>query len=178
MAKKKKDPFAVEIEYEIVSKSEMKRDMIELQELGERIVALPRKKAMELPISEMMKAAVRESDRVGKNEAMRRHMQYIGRLIRSEDIEAVRNALDLLDPSSEAYGRVTGQQEQWRTRLINDPDALNDFIEQFPTVDRQHLRGLIRNATKEISGESPKPGSNYKNLFKAIKEQYNQKDDD
>jgi ribosome-associated protein len=178
MARKKKDPFAEEIEYEIVSKSEMKRDMIELQELGERIVALPRKKAMELPISEMMKAAIREADRVGKNEAMRRHMQYIGRLIRSEDIDAVREALDLLDPSSEAYGRVTGQQEQWRTRLIKDPAALNEFIEQFPTVDRQHLRVLIRNATKEMSSEPPKPGSNYKNLFKTIKEQYNQKEDD
>ncbi len=177
MAKKKKDPFAEEIEYEIVSKSEMKRDMIKLQEMGERIVALPRKKAMELPLSEMMKAAVREADRVGKNEAMRRHMQYIGRLIRSEDIEAIQEALDLLDPSTEAYGRVTGQQEQWRTRLITDPTALNDFIEMFPQVDRQNLRTLIRNATKEMSTEPPKPGSNYKNLFKAIKEQYNAKED-
>jgi ribosome-associated protein len=132
---------------------------------------------MELPLSEMMKAAVRESDRVGKNEAMRRHMQYIGRLIRSEDIEAIQEALDLLDPSTEAYGRVTGQQEQWRTRLITDPNALNDFIEMFPQVDRQNLRTLIRNATKEMSTEPPKPGSNYKNLFKAIKEQYNAKED-
>lgn len=177
MAKKKKDPFAEEIEYEIVSKSEMKRDMIKLQEIGERIVALPRKKAMELPLSEVMKAAVREADRVGKNEAMRRHMQYIGKLIRSEDIEAIQEALDLLDPSTEAYGRVTGQQEQWRTRLITDPAALNDFIEMFPQVDRQNLRTLIRNASKEMSSEPPKPGNNYKNLFKAIKEQYNQKDD-
>jgi ribosome-associated protein len=177
MAKKKKDPFAEPIEYEIVSKSEMKRDMIELQELGERIVALPIKKSMELPLSEMMKAAVRETDRVGKNEAMRRHMQYIGRLIRSEDIPAVREALDLLDPSTESYGRVTGQQEQWRTRLVKDPDAIIDFIAQFPTVNRQHMRTLIRNAAKEMSGEQPKPGSNYKNLFKAIKEQYNVKED-
>lgn len=173
MARKKKDPFAAEIEYEIVSKSEMKRDMIELQELGERIVALPRVKAMELPLSEVMKAAVREADRVGKNEAMRRHMQYIGKIIRSEDIEAIREAIDLLDPSTEAYGRVTGQQEQWRTRLIKDPDALNQFIEQFPDVDRQHLRVLIRNATKEMSSEPPRPGSNFKSLFKVIKEQYN-----
>jgi ribosome-associated protein len=177
MAKKKKDPFAEEIEYEIVSKSEMKRDMIELQELGERIIALPLKKSMELPLSEMMKAAVRETERVGKNEAMRRHMQYIGRLIRSEDIAEIREALDLLDPSSQSYGRVTGQQEQWRTRLIKDPASINEFIEQFPTVDRQHLRQLIRNATKEMASEPPKPGSNYKNLFKAIKEQYNQKED-
>ena len=108
---------------------------------------------------------------------MRRHMQYIGKLIRSEDIEAIQEALDLLDPSTEAYGRVTGQQEQWRTRLITDPTALNDFIEMFPQVDRQNLRTLIRNAEKEMSSEPPKPGSNYKNLFKLIKEQYNQKDD-
>jgi ribosome-associated protein len=177
MARKKKDPFEEEIEYELVSKSEMKRDMIELQELGERILALPRQKAYGLPLSETMMAAIREADRVGKNEAMRRHMQYIGKLIRSEDIDAIREALDLLDPSSEAYGRVTGQQEQWRTRLIKDPNALNEFIEEYPNVDRQHLRTLIRNAAKEMNSEPPKPGSNYKNLFKAIKEQYNQDDE-
>jgi ribosome-associated protein len=44
-------------------------------------------------------------------------------------------------------------------------------------VNRQHLRTLIRNAAKEMSTEPPKAGSNYKNLFQAIKEQYNQKDD-
>lgn len=172
MGRKKKDPFEEEIEWEIVSKSEMKRDMTALQKLGERVLALSKAKRAKVPLSETMLAAIREMDRIDKNEAKRRHLQYIGKVMRSEDEEGIRKALDLMDTSSEAYGRIQKQQEQWRTRLISDDKALNAFIEKFPDVDRQQLRQLVRNASKEMSTEPPKPGTHYKKLFKCIKEQY------
>ena len=90
--------------------------------------------------------------------------------MRSEDIDAIQEALDLLDPSSEAYGRIIRQQEQWRARLIEDNQALNEFIDTYPQVDRQQLRNLVRNAQKEMKSEPPKPGASYKKLFQFIKE--------
>jgi len=172
MGRKKPDPFEEEIEWEIVSKSEMKRDMTELQKLGEQILELSKAKQAKLPLSDRMLAAIDEYHRIGKNEAKRRHLQYVGKVMRDEDDEAIREALELLDPSSEAYGRIQKQQEQWRTRLVSDTNAMNQFIEQFPQVDRQQLRTLVRNASKEMNSEPPKPGSNFKKLFKFIKEQY------
>jgi ribosome-associated protein len=76
----------------------------------------------------------------------------------------------MLNPSSEAFGRRSGQLEQWRTRLIDDNDAMKSFLDEYPNVDRQQLRNMVRNAQKEMHSEPPKPGTSYKKLFQMIKE--------
>ena len=158
---------------DFVSKSELKREAQRFQDLGKTLTELPNNKWKELPISENLYNALVENARLKQNEAKRRHLQYIGKVMRNEDCEAIQDALDLLDPSSEAYGRRIRQQELWRTRLVSDPNGLNAFIEEHPTVDRQQLRNLVRNAQKEMSSEPPKPGTSYKKLFQLIKEYTN-----
>lgn len=168
---KKQQPFDdQDSEYELVSKSEMKREMERLQELGKRLTELNPAQWQGLSISETLLAALAESKRLKNHEAKRRHLQYIGKLMRSEDEETIQYQVDLLDPSSEAFGRRTGQMEKWRERLIKDAKAMNAFIDEYPDVDRQHLRNLVRNASKEMAGDEPKPGSGYKKLFQFIKE--------
>lgn len=154
-----------------ISKSELKREAHRHQDLGKRLTELNASKWKELPITETLFNALVENARLKQHEAKRRHMQYIGRLMRDEDVDAIQARIDLFDPSSEAYGRRIRQQELWRTRLVNDANALNAFIEEFPEVDRQALRNLVRNAQKEMSTEPPKPGTGYKKLFQFIKDQ-------
>ena len=170
MSKKHDSTDQTDIEYEIVSKSEMKREMERLQQLGKRLTELNTGQWQTLTISDVLHAALVESKRLKNHEAKRRHMQYIGKLMRDENWELIQQQVDLLDPSSEAYGRRIGQMEKWRERLIKDPKAMNAFIDEYPDVDRQHLRNLIRNASKEMSSEPAKPGSGYKKLFQFIKE--------
>lgn len=132
------------------SKSQIKREMHALQEMGKRICELPKKQLAVLPISETMREAVAEWDRISKNEAKRRHLQYVGKVMRTEDADAIQEALDLLDPSSDAFNRILHQQEKWRDRLISEGnEALTQFVDAFPATDMQHLRQLIRNAAKE-----------------------------
>lgn len=156
-------------EFEIVSKSEIKREMHRFQKLGEKLCLLKPEQWKALPISEHLHLALEESLRIKKNEAKRRHMQYIGKLMREQDIDAIQAQLDLSDPSSEAYARKVNIQENWRDKLIKSDDALNQFISKHPEVDRQHLRNLVRNARKELQTEPPKPSSGYKKLFQYIK---------
>lgn len=162
-----------EEEIEFVSKSEMKREMHRFQKLGERLCALKPNDWQALPISEHLHLALEESLRIKKNEAKRRHMQYIGKLMREQDIDAIQAHLDLSDPSSAAYARKVNIQENWREKLIKSDEALNQFIREHPNTDRQHLRSLIRNARKEMQAEPPKPASGYKKLFQYIKTQLN-----
>ena len=132
------------------SKSQVKREMHALQELGKRVCELPKKQLAEMPITETMIEAVAEWNRISNKEARRRHLQYVGKVMRTEDAEAIQEALDFLDPSSDAYNRVLHQQEKWRERLIDEGnDALTEFVDAFPESDMQHLRQLIRNAAKE-----------------------------
>lgn len=153
-----------------VSKSELKREMLRYQVLGEKLCELPTNRWPKLPISETLRIAMEESRRITKHEARRRHFQYIGKVMRNEDIDAINIALDMMDPSSELYGRRIRQQELWRTRLVERSEALNEFIEEYPFIDRQILRNLVRNAQKEMQQTPPKPGTNYKKLFQLIRQ--------
>lgn len=166
---KKKPITVLDDEIEIISKSEQKREAHRLHALGKMLTEMPKSKWDELPISDTLRQALVENARLTQHEAKRRHLQFIGKVMRDEDLEALQAKLDLLDPSSEAHGRILKQAEMWRTRLV-EQDGLNDFIEQFPQVDRQTLRNLVRNAQKEVSSEPPKPGTNYKKLFQLVKD--------
>jgi len=155
---------------DFVSKSELKREMERFQKFGETLCDMSPSQWGKLPISGVLMEALEESRRIKKHEARRRHFQYIGKLMRDEDIDALQEAVDLLDPSSEAYGRKIRQLEQWRTRLVADGKALNEFLSTYPECDRQQLRNLVRNAQKEMQSEPPKPGTSYKKLFQLIKD--------
>jgi len=145
-------------EYSGPSKSQVKREMHALQELGKRICELPKKQLKLLPLSVTMVEAVEEWDRIKKNEAKRRHLQYVGKVMRSEDIEAIQQALDKQDPSTDEYNRILHIQEKWRDRLITEgKTALSDFCEKFEVSDMQHFRQLIRNAAKEQAEKEANP---------------------
>ncbi len=154
---------------QLPSKSEIKREMQRLQKLGEKLCALKPAEWQTLPISDHLYAALEENQRIKKHEAKRRHMQFIGRLMREQDIDAICAQLDLSDPSSEVYIQKHNAQERWRTRLLDDDAACHEFISQYPSCESQHLRNLIRNARKEQLQENPIHKSAQKKLFKYIK---------
>lgn len=163
------DVFQDEPEYELVSKSEMKREMERLYQLGERLSELSPELWKKFGLSDSLLAALEESKRIKQHGARKRHLHYIGKLMRDEDDSAVQLQLDLLDPSSEAYGRQQRQYEMWRSQLIADDQAMQKFIDLYPDVDRQQLRNLVRNARK-AQGDAPLSSPGAKKLFQFIKE--------
>lgn len=58
--------------------------------------------------------------------------------------------------------------ERWRDRMINDPNALSEFIALHPSTDSQQLRTLIRNAQKEHLANKPPKSS--REIFKLLRE--------
>ncbi len=158
-------------EEEAVSKSEMKREMDRLQQLGDTLTHLSPEQWKDFGLSDTLIAAMHESKRIKQHGAKKRHLQYIGKLMREENIEDIRERLALLDPGSEAYGRRQRHFEMWRTQLIQQPDAMNQFIDLFPQVDRQQLRNLVRNAQKAAANfDNPTTSPAAKKLFQLIKE--------
>ena len=160
-----------EDEIEYVSKSEMKRESQRMHDLGRKLTELNPKHWPNLPLSDTLLAALKENNRLTSMEAKRRHLNFIAKhLLADHKIERLYAALDLLDPSSEAYGRINKQQELWRDRLVKQEGAIEAFIDAHPQVDRQQLRNLVRNAQKELAADPEKPSSSYKKLFQFIKQ--------
>ncbi|WP_151702957.1 ribosome biogenesis factor YjgA [Nitrincola alkalilacustris] len=161
---------------EEISKSEIKRQMHALQELGKQLSELRPDQLAKVPMSEHMRRAVEESRRISSHIALKRHMQYLGKLLRTEDSEAIQAAVDLFDASTQAHNQRFHALENWRERLITgDNNTVQSFIETYPECDIQHLRQLIRNAQRER--EQQKPPAHARKLFRYLREMDELEDD-
>lgn len=76
-----------------LSKTRRKKDMIALQALGERLAKLSDSQLAKLPLSDELLAAIHMARSLKSHEAIRRHVQYIGKLMRKEDVEAITTAM-------------------------------------------------------------------------------------
>ncbi|MGQ0334957.1 ribosome biogenesis factor YjgA [Halomonas elongata] len=151
------------------SKSQLKREMHALQELGERLIAMNESERARFPLSDELLAAIEETGRIRAREARRRHMQYVGKLMRREDLDGIQAVFDEIDREQLQRDHAFHRLEKWRDRLIDEgDDAVADFIEAYPDTDRQALRQLIRNARRER--DQGKPPTNARRLFKLIRE--------
>jgi ribosome-associated protein len=153
---------------ELVSKTQRKREMLELQALGAALVDLPESQLAGLELETRLLEAVLAAKRIKSHEARRRQMQYIGRLMRHVDSEPIRARLAAIEGHSAQGAAAHRRLEAWRERLMSDDEALTAFAAEHPGADLQGLRTLIRNARKEQ--KESKPPRAYRELFRFIKE--------
>lgn len=154
--------------YDGPSKSQRKREMLDLQALGERLATLGDERLASLALPERLVDAVREARRMTRHGALRRQRQLIGRLMRTIDAGPIQEAFDRWDGLSKADIALQHRAERWRERLLAEPDALTAFATEHPGADLQQLRTLIRNARSERAAE--KPPRSYRELFRLIRE--------
>ncbi len=134
-----------EIEY--VSKSQQKRDSLALQDLGKRLAALPADHLARIPLDAELREAIDLAHRIrNKRSALKRHFQYIGKLLRARDPEPITAALDAIDRDSQQSIHRHHRAEAWRDRIIEEGNAAIDaLLDELPLADRQKLRQLLRN---------------------------------
>ena len=144
-----------------LSRGDLKKQSDQLQALGEALVDLRADALARLGLSEQLTDALAEANRITNFEGRRRHMQYIGKMMRQLDastVAAAEAALEEQNRPSAAETLVLHQAEQWRDRLIADDNALNDWLALYPDTDVQRLRTLMRQARKDVQGVTERPG--------------------
>ena len=127
-----------------ISKSARKREAEALQALGLRLTKLKTQQLESLSLPDDILKSINDYNRFPSREAKRRQLQYVGKLMRSADIDSIQSKLDALDRTSSLAQYQHAQSEVWRERLVNDPEALPEYIDRYPSVDRQKLRQLIK----------------------------------
>ena len=157
-----------EIEDEIiyVSKSEIKRDAEELKKLGIELVNLSKNEIVKIPLDEDLLYAIELAQKI-KKEGYRRQIQYIGKLLRSRDIEPITLALNKLKNRHNQQVAIFHKLEKLRDELIETGDA-ETIIGLFPNADRQQLRTLARLAKKELTAN--KPPKTARQIFQYLKD--------
>src|SRR5688500_12744886 len=140
--------------------------MHDLQALGAELVALNEQQLASMDLPERLLDAVQEARRMTKFEARRRQMQYIGKLMRDVDPEPIRNRLAAWKAvSTESTARLHAI-ERWRTRLLEEEDAMTELLREYPHADSARLRTLVRNATRER--EQGRPPRSFRELFRVL----------
>ncbi|MEO2218762.1 ribosome biogenesis factor YjgA [Chromobacterium vaccinii] len=152
-----------------VSKSQRKRDMDALQDLGSELVELSKDTLKKMALPEDLLSALLEHKRLTAHGAIRRQLQYIGKLMRNVDPEPIQQYLQILKGESSEHIAWQKLLERWRDKLMADDANQPLFLQSFPDTDPKQLHSLVRQSRKEK--QDNKPPKAFRQLYQLIKEQ-------
>ena len=154
------------------SRSQNRREALEVLALGEKLVALTEAQLAKLPVPESLLPHIRECKRITAHIAHKRQLAFLAKQMRREDEQALEALRDALDENGETARREIAAMhrvEAWRERLLDEGDAaLAQLLDEYPTADRQQLRQLVRSTLEERKRN--KPPRAFRELFRALRE--------
>ncbi len=154
------------------SRSQNRREALEVLALGEKLVSLTEAQLAKLPVPESLLPHIRECKRITAHIAHKRQLAFLAKQMRREDDEALEALRDALDENGETARREIAAMhrvEAWRERLLDEGDAaLAQLLDEYPTADRQQLRQLVRSTLEERKRN--KPPRAFRELFRALRE--------
>jgi len=155
---------------ELKSKTEIKKEMHQLQDFAQSLVEMSKHQRSLIPLSEELKYAMVVADKIkNKHEALRRHIRHIAKILLETDLEPIHQALDVMANKHQQSTAKFVRLENIRDELIEQGnDAVEALLAEFEQMERQKLKQLVRHAAKEKKAE--KLGKHYKNLFTYLKE--------
>jgi len=151
---------------DFISKTRRKRQMQELQDVGAALVRLSPEQLARLEMPESLRDAVLDCKRFTKHEAVRRQMQYIGRIMRDIDAGPIAEQLARIEAPSKRHTALFHVAERWRAELMENADAMERFVKDYPEVDPHRLRALV-DAAREEKSKSGAP-RNFRELFHVV----------
>lgn len=160
------------------SKTSVKIEMLDLQELGLALLELPPDRFARIEMDERLREAFAELQRISNHGARRRQASFIGKLLRDEDSTAFRKILSDYQHGKEQAARGFPEIAKWRDRLLSDDGAITEWFSRYPTGDTRTLRALVRNVRKEeaaaaaeaeLSGKPVTKGHYYRELFQHLR---------
>lgn len=140
------------------SRAEMKRRMDRLQDLGKRLTELSSGKLARIDLPEKLRRAVDEARRITAMGAIRRQIQYIGRIMEEFDTAIIARDLREIDLTPAAAGRVAVPAEKspatvMAEELLDGGDEIlfGTYAERFDRSQIQQMRQALRHALKSIA---------------------------
>ena len=158
-----------ELDEELKSKSEVKREMLKLQAFGQSLIDLSKHQRSKIPFTEEISDALILADKIkNKHEASRRHVRHLAKILSESDLEPINHALDVMANKHQQETAKFIKLEKMRDAIIEQGSSMiEELLTEYDAMDRQKLRQLVRQAAKEKKEE--KLGKYYKELFDYLK---------
>ncbi|MFT4654548.1 MAG: ribosome-associated protein [Kangiellaceae bacterium] len=142
---------------ELVSKTQLKQAAEMLKKLGLELVDLTKGEREKIPLDEELLTAIELCTRINrKKDGFRRQLQLIGKRLRVRDVGPIEIALANLRSSHSVANRHFHSLERLRDDILKDGnDGINKVIADYPQLERQKLRQMLRNAQKQAAQSKP-----------------------
>jgi ribosome-associated protein len=154
------------------TRTQQRRDALAVLALANQLVELPPSKLAKLELPEDVEREIATTRRITAHIARKRQLAFLAKVMRRHDnsvFDGVRAALGENRDRQRQETAAMHRLEALRDRLLTDPDnAMGDVIAQYPSVDRQHLRSLVRQAKIEKDGN--KPPRAYREIYQLLKD--------
>ena len=161
------------------TRTQQRRDALAVLTLAVQLVELPPSKLARANLPEDVLREVENTRRITAHIARKRQLGFLAKVMRRHEDDAFDGVRTLLGENREQLRKETAAMhrlEALRERLLADENALQEFIDQYPDIDRQHLRSLIRQA--RLERDSNKPPRAFREIFQLLKEVTTVVDDD
>jgi len=147
-------PDSDEFDDDVISKSQLKREMVELQKLGAQLVDMTDNQLAKLAIPDELLAAIAECKRLNQREARRRYLQFIGKMMRKLDLQPLYDSIEQVDNNAQLHLQLLQRLERLRDRIgAGDNAAVEEVLAEWPLAERQQLRNLQRQISREAEGK-------------------------
>ena len=154
------------------SRSQNRREALEVLALGEKLVELTAAQLARLPIPADLLEHIEYSKRITSHGARKRQLAFLAKQMRREDdatLDAIRDAMEANSETSKRAVALMHRIERWRERLLAEGDAaLAELLDEYPDADRQALRTLVRNALAEKARN--KPPRAFREIYQALRD--------
>jgi ribosome-associated protein len=153
------------------SKTRLKQQSHGLQALGVAVAELSDARLAAIEMPDALREAIEMFRRTRSHEGRRRQMQYVGKLMRSADEAALREAVAAATLGSARETLALHEAERWRAELVADDGALDRWLQAHPDTETQQLRSLVRAARRDANGLAPeaRQPKSWRELFQFIK---------
>jgi len=149
--------YEPDTELEPPSKTRLKQGATDLQQLGQKLTTYSCAVLRKLSLNEVLISALEEYNRLPNSHgARRRQLQFIGKLMRDLDYDAVIKSIDDLESGHLRKKKKPSAAKLLCEAILESGDAeINATLEQYPQLSRQTMRQFYReyNRAAETSRE-------------------------
>lgn len=154
------------------TRTQQRRDALAVLALAQQLIDLPASKLARLELPEDVEREIANTRRITAHIARKRQLQFLAKVMRRHESDVFDGVRAALGENKERQRQETAamhRMEALRERLLENTDeAMSLLIAEYPNVDRQHLRSLVRQAKAEK--DANKPPRAYREIYQLLKE--------
>jgi ribosome-associated protein len=153
------------------SRTQQRREALAVLALATQLVELPPSRLAKLELPEDVAEEIANVRRISSHIARKRQLAFLAKKMRRHDEAVFDSVRAELGENRERQRQETAAMhrlEALRERLLEDDEAAAALIAEHPSIDRQHLRSLVRQARSERAAN--KPPRAYREIFQLLKE--------